>query len=82
MRIEDIDKNFKPKSLPEGVELEYFDVRETPFKVWGLMYEDPARAFCGRPSYLPHEFPIRCHQRKNAQRGALFALHRLRLCRL
>ena len=47
MRIEDIDKNFKPKSLPEGVELEYFDVRETPFKVWGLMYEDDS--FCRLP---------------------------------
>ncbi len=39
MRIEDIDKNFLPPSLPEGVELEYFDVREAPFKVWGLIYE-------------------------------------------
>lgn len=39
MRIEEIDKNFLPPSLPEGVELEYFNVREEPFKVWGLMYE-------------------------------------------
>ena len=40
MRIEDIDKNFLPPSLPEGVELTYFDVREAPFKVWGLIYEE------------------------------------------
>lgn len=39
MRIEEIDKNFLPPSLPEGVELEYFSVREAPFKVWGLMDE-------------------------------------------
>ena len=39
MRIEEIDKNFLPPSLPAGVELEYFSVREAPFKVWGLMDE-------------------------------------------
>ena len=47
MRIEDIDKNLKPQGLPEGVELEYFDVKEAPFKVWGLMYEDDS--FCRLP---------------------------------
>ncbi len=47
MRIEDIDKNFKLQGLPEGVELTYFDVREAPFKVWGLMYEDDS--FCRLP---------------------------------
>lgn len=40
MRIEDIDKNFLPPSLPDGVELEYFDVREAPFKIWGLIDVD------------------------------------------
>ena len=39
MRIEEIDKNFLPATVPEGVELEYFSVREAPFKVWGLIYE-------------------------------------------
>ena len=47
MRIEDIDKNLKPQGLPEGVELEYFDVKEAPFKVWGLMYEGDS--FCRLP---------------------------------
>lgn len=47
MRIEDIDKNLKPQGLPEGVELQYFDVREEPLKVFGLMYEDDS--FCRMP---------------------------------
>ena len=47
MRIEDIDKNFKLQGLPEGVELSYFDVREAPLKVWGLMYEEDS--FCRMP---------------------------------
>ncbi len=47
MRIEEIDKNFKLQGLPEGVELQYTDVREAPFKVWGLMYEDDS--FCRLP---------------------------------
>ena len=47
MRIEDIDKNFKLQGLPEGVELSYFDVKEAPMKVWGLMYEEDS--FCRLP---------------------------------
>ena len=47
MRIEDIDKNFLPEGIPEGVEMEYFNVREEPFKVWGLLYEDDS--FCRLP---------------------------------
>ncbi len=39
MKIEEIDKNFLPPTLPEGVELEYRSVREAPFRVWGLIYE-------------------------------------------
>lgn len=47
MRIEEVDKNFKPQGIPDGVELNYFDVREEPFKVWGLMYEEDS--FCRLP---------------------------------
>ncbi len=62
MRIEDIDKNFKPQGLPEGVELEFFDVREAPFKVWGLMYEDDS--FCRMPDAVA-----------KATSGGVYALH-------
>ncbi len=47
MKIEDVDKNFMPQGIPEGVEMEYFDVREAPFKVWGVMYEEDS--FCRMP---------------------------------
>lgn len=62
MRIEDIDKNLKPQGLPEGVELEYFDVKEAPFKVWGLMYEDDS--FCRMPESVA-----------KAVSGGVLALH-------
>ncbi len=62
MRIEDIDKNFKPQGLPEGVELEYFDVRVAPFKVWGLLYEDDS--FCRMPDAVA-----------KATSGGVYALH-------
>ena len=62
MRIEDIDKNFKPQGLPEGVEMEYFDVREAPFKVWGLMYEEDS--FCRLPDAVA-----------KATSGGVYALH-------
>ncbi len=62
MRIEDIDKNFKPQGLPEGVEIEYFDVRVAPFKVWGMMYEDDS--FCRMPDAVA-----------KATSGGVYALH-------
>ena len=62
MRLEDIDKNFKLQGLPEGVELEYFDVRKAPFKVWGLMYEDDS--FCRLPEAVAR-----------ATSGGVLALH-------
>lgn len=62
MRIEDIDKNFKLQGLPEGVELQYFDVREAPFKVWGLMYENDS--FCRMPDAVA-----------KATSGGVYALH-------
>ena len=62
MRIEDIDKNLKPQGLPEGVELEYFDVREEPLRVFGLMYEDDS--FCRLPDAVA-----------KATSGGVYALH-------
>ncbi len=62
MRIEDVDKNFKPQGLPEGVEMEYLDVREAPFKVWGLMYEEDS--FCRLPDAVA-----------KATNGGVYALH-------